>query len=169
MAEGNVDTIVYMVTPKYNWVTHKFIKPVKFYKSGWGQRSKTFQHLYTITSFLFSLNQPTKIRNRLNKWLVPDSGGQSLDTDPNFFLYKHLCHTIINVRNDRNAYKGVCKTNSDKDAVLWICFIKKKSWRDIGTAICINNVCFVKSFSERFKCKKSSYFHEHFEISGTTR
>ena len=46
--------------------------------------------------------------------LVPDFGGKSLDTDPNFSQYWHFCGTIIDVTSDRNPYKGVTRIISDK-------------------------------------------------------
>ena len=39
--------------------------------------------------------------------LVPDFGGQSLDTDSNFIRYRHFCGTIIDLRTDINPNK-VC-------------------------------------------------------------
>ena len=57
-------------------------------------------------------------------WIVPDFGGQSLDTDPNFGRYMHFCGTIIDIGTDKNPNKfGVNNTISDKYAVLWIGFI----------------------------------------------
>ena len=38
-------------------------------------------------------------------WLVPDFGGRSLDTDPNFGQYRYFCGTIIDVCTDRNLNK----------------------------------------------------------------
>ena len=37
--------------------------------------------------------------------LVPDFGGRSLDTDPNFGQYRHFCGTIIDVHTDRKPNK----------------------------------------------------------------
>ena len=36
---------------------------------------------------------------------VPDFGGRSLDTDPNFGQYWHFYGTIIDVRTDKTPYK----------------------------------------------------------------
>ena len=57
--------------------------------------------------------------------LAPYFGGQSLDTDPNFGQYRYFFGTIIDARNDRNPYKGVHSTSSDKYTVLWVSFILK--------------------------------------------
>ena len=35
---------------------------------------------------------------------VPDFGGQSLDTDPNFGLYWNFCYPFIDIRTDKNPY-----------------------------------------------------------------
>ena len=54
------------------------------------------------------LAQPNLTRNFMTTQfhqVVPDFGGQSLDTDPNFGKYRHFCGTIIDVRTDRNANK----------------------------------------------------------------
>ena len=45
--------------------------------------------------------------------------------DPGFGQYWHFCGTIIAVNTNRNPYKGVLSTSSDKYAVLWIGFILK--------------------------------------------
>ena len=57
--------------------------------------------------------------------LVTNFRGQLLDTDPNFGQYWHFLCTIIGVSADRNQYKGVFGTISDKDVVLWVGFILK--------------------------------------------
>ena len=55
---------------------------------------------------------------------VPDFGGWSLDTDPDFGRDWHFCSTIINVRTLLETHiKGVPSTRSDKDAVLRVGFI----------------------------------------------
>ena len=36
---------------------------------------------------------------------LPDLGGRSLDTDPDFGRYWKFCGTIINVHTNRNQYK----------------------------------------------------------------
>ena len=57
--------------------------------------------------------------------LVPDFGGWSLDTDPNFSRYWHFCGTIINIRTDRNRYKRITMHHPRKYAVHRLGYILK--------------------------------------------
>ena len=53
-------------------------------------------------------------------WRVPDFGGQSLDTDPDFSQYWHFYGTFIDVCTGENPYKGVPMPSSDKDTCIKI-------------------------------------------------
>ena len=103
-------------------------------------------------------------------WLVPDFGGQSLDTDPNLGQYRHFYGTIIDVRTDINPYKGVRITSSDKYVVLWIVCLNVILVEEILVTQNASKIfVFVNTPPKGFKCKKRSYFHEQFEIFGTSR
>ena len=57
-----------------------------------------------------------------NRWRgyrrVPDFGGRSLDTDPDFGQYCHFCSLFINIRVDKTYIKGLPITISDKEQQL---------------------------------------------------
>ena len=86
--------------------------------------------------------------------LVPDFGGWSLDTDPNFGQYRHFCSTIMNIRTDRNPNKVGTQLYPRKRPSDVGRFYLKTSfiWRAIGTAKIIKYLFFVKTFSRGFKC-----------------
>ena len=54
-----------------------------------------------------------------NRWQgyrrVPDFGGRSLDTDPDFGRYCHFFSLFINIRVDKTYIKGLPITISDKE------------------------------------------------------
>ena len=80
--------------------------------------------------------------------LVPDFGGRSLDTDPNFVRYRKFCGIIIDIHTDRNPYKRVpYQYHRQRGSGMDSFYLKKYIWRDIGTAKCMKNVCFCKNFS----------------------
>ena len=90
-------------------------------------------------------------------WIVPDFGGRSLDTDPNFGQYRHFCSTIINICTHINPNKtGTQNYLRQISSAVDIFYLKKSDiWSNIGTTKCIKNVCFCKlTFSRGLSFKK---------------
>ena len=85
-----------------------------------------------------------------------------MDTDPDFVRYWHFCGTIIDIHTDRNPYKGVPRTISDKGVVIYeyvifknILYLKRYWYRKTHKKLFF----LIKKNIYVFICRKSSYFH----------
>ena len=102
------------------------------------------------TFYFHHLFKSFKKYDYISIWLVPDFGGWSLETDPNFVQYRHFCGTVINVRTDINPNKmGIQHYLRQRRSSVDRVYLKKySSWIDIGTIKCIKSI-FLIHFSER--------------------